>query len=460
VPQTGRVEPTDRAERRRRGAWYTPDGIVAEMCAQAGVGPGDRVLDPACGDGRFLVEARHRGAAVDGVERDPDAAAGAAQAGTRVRCADALAIDWPEAPYDVVLGNPPFLNQLAATTTRGGRSRHGGGPYADAAVEFLALAHRLARPAGGRVALVLPASVLASRDAAPVRDAVLADGAVRHLWWLGRAFDAAVHTVVVVLVRGARPGPVTRAVGVPAVAATPAAHPRPGATWASLVTDLLGVPPDPPVDGPVLGGRAELTADFRDQYYGLAGAVSDTGDGPPLVTAGLLDPGRCAWGERPTRFRRQPFAAPRVRLDALAAPLTAWAARRLVPKVLVATQTRVLEAAPDPDGAWLPSVPVISVVPNDPAAVWALAAVLTSPVASAWVANRCAGTGLAPTALRPTARLLGGLPLPTRPWDDAVAALRAGDLVGCGTAVDAAYGAPDEARLAWWRAGLSPRPRR
>jgi SAM-dependent methyltransferase len=454
------VEPTDRAERRRRGAWYTPDGIVAEMCAQAGVGPGDRVLDPACGDGRFLVEARHRGAAVDGVERDPDAAAGAAQAGTRVRCADALAIDWPEAPYDVVLGNPPFLNQLAATTTRGGRSRHGGGPYADAAVEFLALAHRLARPAGGRVALVLPASVLASRDAAPVRDAVLADGAVRHLWWLGRAFDAAVHTVVVVLVRGARPGPVTRAVGVPAVAATPAAHPRPGATWASLVTDLLGVPPDPPVDGPVLGGRAELTADFRDQYYGLAGAVSDTGDGPPLVTAGLLDPGRCAWGERPTRFRRQPFAAPRVRLDALAAPLTAWAARRLVPKVLVATQTRVLEAAPDPDGAWLPSVPVISVVPNDPAAVWALAAVLTSPVASAWVANRCAGTGLAPTALRPTARLLGGLPLPTRPWDDAVAALRAGDLVGCGTAVDAAYGAPDEARLAWWRAGLSPRPRR
>jgi len=459
VPQTGRVEPTDRAERRRRGAWYTPAGIVAEVCARAGVGPGDRVLDPACGDGRFLVEARRRGATVDGVERDPDAAAGAAlAAGAPVRCADALATDWPEAPYDVVLGNPPFLNQLAAATTRGGRSRHGGGPYADAAVEFLALAHRLARPDGGRVALVLPASVLASRDAAPVRDAVLADGAVRHLWWLGRAFDAAVHTVVVVISRGARPGPVTRAVGVPAVAAAPASHPRPGEPWAGLVTDLLGVPADPPVAGPVLGSCADVTADFRDQYYGLA--VTDDGDGPPLVTVGLIDPGRCAWGERPTRFRREPFAAPRVRVDALSAPLQAWATRRLVPKVLVATQTRVLEAAPDPDGAWLPSVPVISVVPNDPAAVWPLAAVLTSPVASAWVANRCAGTGLAPTALRPTATLLGGLPLPPRPWADAVAALRAGDVVGCGAAVDAAYGSPDESRLAWWRAGLSPRPRR
>ena len=50
--------------------------------------------------------------------------------------------------FDVVLGNPPYLSQLAAATTRGGASQHGGGPYADAAVEFLALAVRLARPDG------------------------------------------------------------------------------------------------------------------------------------------------------------------------------------------------------------------------------------------------------------------------------------------------------------------------
>ena len=67
--------------------------------------------------------------------------------------------------FDVVVGNPPYLSQLAAATTRGGASRHGGGPYADAAVEFLALAVRMARSGGGRVGLVLPQSILASRDA-------------------------------------------------------------------------------------------------------------------------------------------------------------------------------------------------------------------------------------------------------------------------------------------------------
>ena len=75
----------------------------------------------------------------------------------------------PADRFDVVVGNPPYLSQLAAATTRGGASRHGGGPYADAAVEFLALAVRLARPDGGRIGLVLPQSILASRDAAPVR---------------------------------------------------------------------------------------------------------------------------------------------------------------------------------------------------------------------------------------------------------------------------------------------------
>jgi SAM-dependent methyltransferase len=448
------VEPADRAERRRRGAYYTPAAVVAEVCARAGIAPGDRVLDPACGDGRFLAEARRRGAIVDGVELDPVAAAAAAATGAAVRCGDALATDWPDAPYDVVVGNPPFLNQLARATSRGGRSRHGGGPYADAAVEFLALAHRLVRPDGGRVALVLPASVLAARDAAAVRAAVVADGALTHLWWLGRAFEAAVHTVVVVIERGAHPAPVTRAVGVPPLDAAPGALPPLGAPWSTLVTDLLGVPPDPGLSGPPLGTTATVTADFRDQYYGLDGAVTDDGDGPLLVTAGLIDPGRSAWGERPTRVHRRAFDTPRVRLDALSPAMQAWARRRLVPKVLVATQTAVLEAAPDPDGAWLPSVPVVTIVPHHRDGVWPLAAVLSSPAASAWVAARCTGTGLSPTALRPTARLLAELPLPPGPWDDAVARLRAGDVVGCGAAVDAAYGVDDPARTAWWRAAL------
>ena len=118
------------------------------------------VLDPACGDGRFLLATGLP--RQTGVDIDPT---------TGFIHDDALRRDWGEERFDVVVGNPPFLNQLSTLTSRGGRSRFGGGPYADAAAEFLALAIGLARP-GGRVGLVLPQSLLATRDAAAIRAAV------------------------------------------------------------------------------------------------------------------------------------------------------------------------------------------------------------------------------------------------------------------------------------------------
>src|SRR5207253_8173936 len=46
------------------------------------------------------------------------------------------------------------------------------------------------------------------------------------------------------------------------------------------------------------GDVAAFGANFRDEYYGMVGAVRDDADGPPLVTSGLIDPGACAWGHR------------------------------------------------------------------------------------------------------------------------------------------------------------------
>ena len=114
---------------------------------------------------------------------------------------------------------------------------------------------------------------------------------------------------------------------------------------------MLGVPPLPALatDGTV-GDRAPCSLNFRDEYYGLVPAVSDDGDGPPLVTSGLIDPGRCLWGDRPVRFAKREFAAPRVELARLDTSMRAWARRKLVPKVLVANQTRIIEAVADPDG--------------------------------------------------------------------------------------------------------------
>lgn len=471
----------DPQRRRQLGAWYTPEQLVAHLVDEAlhdwprlqraTTTYPLRVLDPACGDGRFLaalVERLGPRCRVVGVDLDPGALASARErlgASTRLVLADALRDDWGAERVDLVVGNPPFLNQLAAATTRGGASEHGGGPYADAAVEFLSLGHRLAEPDGGRVALVLPLSLLASRDAAPVRERVATGSAIRACWWSERSvFEGAnVRTCAIVLERGAAAGQVRRSVDLPAVEREPVEGAnRDARSWAWLVADELGAPAVDSgrlrLDG-VLGDRATVRADFRNQYYGLVGAVHDEGDGPALVTSGLIDPARCRWGERPVRFAGRRYDAPRVHLDELSPQLVEWTRQRLVPKVLVASQTKVIEAVADPDGAWLPSVPVISVIPGRADLVWECAAVLTAPVASAWLAGRNAGTGLSARALRVSAPELSLVPWPAGDLSPAVAALRAGDVVECGRHITRAYGLdPDggegSALLGWWRSAL------
>ena len=48
------------------------------------------------------------------------------------------------------------------------------------------------------------------------------------------------------------------------------------------------------------------------------------------------------------RFAKREFSAPRVDVARLDARMRAWAPRKLVPKVLVANQTRIVEAVADP----------------------------------------------------------------------------------------------------------------
>ena len=457
-------------ERKRRGAWYTPDSLVAlvvdavvdrSFVDRMGNRP-VRVIDPACGDGRFLRAAADRivalGGRADVVGIDVDSSAiGAARLvvpEARLVHADALAVDGAVSPagtsFDLVVGNPPYLSQLASSTTRGAASRHGGGPYADAAVEFLALAASLVEREGGRVAYVLPQSILAARDGEPVRRSI--DERARMIWsaWTGqRDFDADVLTCALAFEFGR------------------AGSGRPG-SWAHVVTERTGVPPVPAqlresggsgVEGAgTLGDRAWLNANFRDEYYGMIPAVGDHDAGPPLVTSGLIDPGRSLWGQREVRFAKRRFAAPRIDLDALDPKMRAWADRRLVPKVLVANQTPVLEAVADPGGDWLPGVPVVGIYPMaevDVARVTGeIASVLTSPSASAWAWHERGGTGLSANTIRVGPVMLASLPWPTGDLSEAVAALRAGDVTSCGRAVDRAYGIDEDdasTLMAWWK---------
>jgi hypothetical protein len=225
--------------------------------------------------------------------------------------------------------------------------------------------------------------------------------------------------------------------------------------WTSIVTRAIGIPDVPPlaVSGCV-GDRVTVTANFRDEYYGLVPAVGDHASGPPLVTSGAIDPARCRWGERPVTFNRRRFHRPRVDVSLLDERMRRWVERLTVPKVLIANQTRVVECVVDRHGSLLPAVPVLSARPRRPTEdLSAVAAVLSSPVASVWLWHAAAGTGLSARTVRLRPALVAEIPWPDGDLDAAVAAYQAGDLVASAVAVDDAYGIDADAGarlLAWW----------
>lgn len=513
---------TDPRQRRARGLHVTPrwlaDRLVAlglpspagAPAAVAGTRP--TVCDPACGGGAFLVAAGRRleaagwdrrtvvrrllwGADVDPVGVAAAEAALALWAGEapppgRLVVGDPLAegaATWPEpAPggFAAVVGNPPFQSQLGRATARSRaehtrlRARYGPAvrAYTDTAWLFLLLGCELARP-GGRVVLVEPQSVVAARDAEAVRAAVDARARLVDLWLDDRrVFAAAVRVCAPVLER--RPDG--------AAAAGPGAEAA-RARWRRLWADALGLPPVALPGRVTLGERATVVAGFRDQYYGLVAAVrelDEDGDGPagdagagqatvaPLVTSGTIDWATCAWGQRPVRFAKRRWQAPVVDLARLGPGVPAaarrWVSRTRVPKLVVASQTRVVEAAVDVAGRWVPSVPTVAVVPHDPHDLWRLAAAVLAPAATAWLAARTGGTGLDRGVLKVAAPDLVALPLPAddEAWQAAAAALAAyaaaPGAAALATYLEAAaraYGT-DPQVSAWWARQAGPAVRR
>jgi hypothetical protein len=477
--------------RRQLGAFYTPSDVAGRLVAIAldGLAGGPTVCDPACGDGVFLLAAGRalaaRGLPPERVGRDllwgcdvDREAVGATRAAItawsgvdpadHLRVGDGLMLatsTW-RGQFDALVGNPPFLNQLERATVRRGPLPASldafAGPYTDTAWLFLVSALDLVRP-GGRVVLVQPQSLVAARDAASVRDAI--ESSLAGMWWCDEPlFDASVRVCAPVL--GRARGSIERWTGRDVQPIAPVDWPQPA--WSALV------PSDTPLATPGrlatatgehpgvvtrLGSMATATAGFRDEYYGLTAHVVDDehADLAKLITSGLIDVGRVRWGERVTRFGGRRFLHPRVDVHDLDGSVARWVQQRLVPKVVLATQTKVLEAAVDVRGDWIPSTPVIA-VHGAPADLWRVAAVLTAPAMSAWALRHHAGAALHADAIKLSARQVLDLPLPAgeEAWADAASALQAGRIIDAAAAMDRAYAAGDEV-LEWWRGRLPSR---
>lgn len=135
---------TDASMRQRHGRVSERSGalrpaVAAAMVREAGAGPG-LLLDPCCGSGTILSEARELGWQVAGADLDPDAidAARSNVKGADLAVGDARRIDRADASVDACVSNLPFgrqydldeeptawltsvLGELARVTAPGGR---------------------------------------------------------------------------------------------------------------------------------------------------------------------------------------------------------------------------------------------------------------------------------------------------------------------------------------------------
>ena len=395
--------------------------------------------------------------------------------------------------FDVVIGNPPFLNQLETTTAQTKelatflKRRYPGVAkgYADTAVIFAELSSQVVRADGGRFGLVQPASILASADTKGARQALADRGTLETLWAAREGvFDASVRTCAVVFRNGQEPSTteLRRFTGLDFHALPPLrinTNEIAGMeTWAPLISDGFGIPRVDLEQSQTMSAVLSATADFRDQYYGLVGFVEDANGRVPdgvdtaaLITTGLIDPAELHWGNRSTKFNKTDYTAPVVDLNRLRSEseLGDWAANRLVPKLLLATQTRVIEVVVDEAGVLLPSVPVITVTTHG-ISLWHAAAALMSPPITAWAAARYMGAALSIDALKLSASQVLGLPLPpsSDAWNSAAALIhdasntsssaphRKQRLEEAGALMCDAYGVCDADQLmAWWRGRLN-----
>ena len=96
------------SERKSLGSFYTPPEVADMLVRWVVRSPSDRLLDPACGDGRFL--ATHFNAV--GVDRDASAVSAVVKDIPHATVHTADFFDWANATgerFDCVAGNPPFI---------------------------------------------------------------------------------------------------------------------------------------------------------------------------------------------------------------------------------------------------------------------------------------------------------------------------------------------------------------
>ena len=151
-------------QKKNSGSYYTPDAAAGSLVRWAVRHPSDRLLDPSCGDGRFLQN--HKKSV--GVEQDEAAARAAHERAPWALIHEGDFFSWAantNERFDCLAGNPPFIRYQRFS----GAVREGALAYCaklgasfsgltSSWAPFLVAAASLLK-AGGRMAFVVPAEV-------------------------------------------------------------------------------------------------------------------------------------------------------------------------------------------------------------------------------------------------------------------------------------------------------------
>ncbi|HET6328206.1 MAG TPA: hypothetical protein VFG04_26220 [Planctomycetaceae bacterium] len=243
--------------------------------------------------------------------------------------------------FDAFLGNPPFINAIQGGLSPRYKDWLASRPHdlsgtADFAFHFLAQAHHLARP-DGAVGLLMPRPFLNAKAAAALRQTLLTirPPAVLFSPEHSSPFASANVKVVAIVLCNRRAGRCTswldgspREVEIRSDNWWSAIAVRGGAQQAAVnnahrVADVFDV-------------AASMTT---ENAYDLKPILHDRADTvwPRLVTTGLIDPGKCLWGDVRCRYLKSVYSHPVV---CPSGPISADLSRRLAtatrPKILVA----------------------------------------------------------------------------------------------------------------------------
>lgn len=168
------------------GAFFTPEPLAEALVCWAVRNETDRLLDPSCGDGRFIAA---HGSAV-GIEQEAESAGTARTRAPWALVHESDFFEWAEATperFECCVGNPPFIRYQHFNGEIRRRAldfcaKHGASftgltsSWAPFLVAAAALLHR-----GGRMAFVVPAEIGHAPYAAPLLEYLVANFDTVHV---------------------------------------------------------------------------------------------------------------------------------------------------------------------------------------------------------------------------------------------------------------------------------------